>query len=88
MAAMFIYGRNPLKIFFSGTSGPISTILGIKHEGLKSIIVCSMKPLIDFDHFTARSNVANSAFIWENMTMMDSLELLQPVCFVLILGSD
>ena len=31
MAAMPIYGKNPLKIFFSGTTGPISTKLGMKH---------------------------------------------------------
>ena len=31
MAAMSIYGKNPSKIFFSGTTGPISTKLGMKH---------------------------------------------------------
>ena len=31
MAAMPIYGKNPSKIFFSGTNGPISTKLGMKH---------------------------------------------------------
>ena len=35
MAAMPIYGKNPLKFFFSGTNGPISTKLGMKHRGLK-----------------------------------------------------
>ena len=29
MAATPIYGKNPLKIFLSGTSGPISTKLGM-----------------------------------------------------------
>ena len=29
MAAMPIYGKNPSKIFFSGTAGPISTKLGM-----------------------------------------------------------
>ena len=37
MAAMHIYGKNPSKIFFSGTSGLISTKLGM----LLLIIVCS-----------------------------------------------
>ena len=34
MAAMPIYGKNPSKIFFSGTGGPISKKLGNKtwHE--------------------------------------------------------
>ena len=31
MAAMRIYVKNPSKIFFSGTSGPILTKLGMKH---------------------------------------------------------
>ena len=35
MAAMPIYGKNPSKFFFSGTTGPISTKLGMKHRGLK-----------------------------------------------------
>ena len=29
MAAMPIYGKNPLEIFFSRTGGPISTKLGM-----------------------------------------------------------
>ena len=32
MAAMPIYGINPSKIFFSGTGGPISKNLGMKHR--------------------------------------------------------
>ena len=32
MAAMPIYGINTLKIFFPGTSGPISMKLGMKHQ--------------------------------------------------------
>ena len=35
MAAMPIYGKNPSKIFFSGTGGPISKKLGMKHRWLK-----------------------------------------------------
>ena len=31
MAAMPIYGKKPLKFFFSGTTGQISTKLGRKH---------------------------------------------------------
>ena len=41
MAATPIYGKNPSKIFFSGTGGPIPTKLGMKHWGLLLIIVCS-----------------------------------------------
>ena len=35
MAAMPIYGKNPLKFFFSEITGPISTKLGMKHRGLE-----------------------------------------------------
>ena len=35
MAAMPIYGKYPSKFFFSGTGGPISTKLGMKHRGLE-----------------------------------------------------
>ena len=41
MGAMLIYGISPLKIFFTGTSGPILTKLGMKHWGLKVIVFCS-----------------------------------------------
>ena len=33
MAAMPIYDKNTSKIFFSGTTGPISTKLDMKHQG-------------------------------------------------------
>ena len=35
MATMPLYGKNPSKFFFSGTTGPISTKLGMKHWGLE-----------------------------------------------------
>ena len=35
MAAMPIYAKNPSKFFFSGTTGPISTKLGMKHRRLE-----------------------------------------------------
>ena len=56
MAAMLIYGKNPSKFFFSGTTGPISTKLGMKHWILEYYNV-----LINYDlwmtlkYFTARS---------------------------------
>ena len=31
--AMPIYGKNPLKIFFSGTKGPKALGLGMQHRG-------------------------------------------------------
>ena len=35
MVAMPIYGKNPSKFFFSGTTGLISTKLDMKHRGLE-----------------------------------------------------
>ena len=57
MAAMSIYGKYPIKIFFPGTSGPISNELGILHRGLKPIIVCS-NDNPGLTYFMARSNFA------------------------------
>ena len=58
MAATRVYGtcKNPSKIFFSRTSGPISTKLGMLHRGLQPIIVCSNDdPRITLKYFTTRS---------------------------------
>ena len=68
-----------LKIFFPGTSGLILTKL-IKHRcicRLRPIIFCSNdKPGLTLTYFTARSNFATSAFTWENVTVMDSFEII------------
>ena len=56
MAAMPIYGKNPSKIFFSGTTGPISTKLGMKHQLLKYYNVYINHDLaVTLTYFTARS---------------------------------
>ena len=55
MAAMAIYGKNPLK-FFSGTNGPISTKLGMKHWVMKYYSVFINYDLwMTLTYFTARS---------------------------------
>ena len=60
MAAMPIYGKNPSKIFFSGTTGPISRKLSMKYQGLEYYNV-----FINYDlwmtmiYFTARSTHLN-----------------------------
>ena len=41
MAATPIYGKNPSKIFFSRTNGPMTLWLGMLHWGLGPIIVYS-----------------------------------------------
>ena len=49
--------KNLSKIFFSGNGGPISTKLGVKHQRLLPIIVCSSDdPGVTLTYLTARSN--------------------------------
>ena len=68
MAAMPIYGKNPLKILFSGTGRPISTKLGMYHQGLQPILVCSNDdPLVTLTYFTAGSNLVTTVFLWEKV---------------------
>ena len=40
-------------------------------------IFCSNdNPVLILTHFTARSNFATSAFVWESVIMMDNLEII------------
>ena len=56
MAAMPIYGKNPSKIFFSGTGGPISTKHGMKHQWLKDYnVYINHDPVMTLTYFTTRS---------------------------------
>ena len=56
MAAMPIYGKNPSKIFFSGTGGTISMKLGMKYQWLKYYnVYINHDPVITLTYFTARS---------------------------------
>ena len=62
MVTMLIYGKNFSKIF-SGTSGQISSKLGMQHWGLLPIIVCSNDdPGSTLTYFKARSNFVTLAF--------------------------
>ena len=68
MAAMPIYVENLSKIFFSGTSGPISTKLGMLHLRVLPIIVCSDDdPGVTLTFFTARSNLVTLTYPWEKV---------------------
>ena len=49
--------------------------LGMKHQ-FKLIIFCSNDNVLILTYLTARSNFATSAFIWDNVTMMDTLEII------------
>ena len=56
MAAMPIYGKNLLKFFFSGTTGPISSKLGMSHQGKEFYNVLINDDLwMTLTYFTARS---------------------------------
>ena len=56
MAGMPIYGKNPSKFFFSGTTGLISMKLGMKHRGLEDYNVFINYYLwMTLTYFTARS---------------------------------
>ena len=64
MAAMPIYGKNPSKIFFSGTSSPISKKFGMGHWVLLPVMACSNDgPRVTLTYFTARSNLVSYAFL-------------------------
>ena len=67
MATMPIYGINPSKIFFSGTGGPISKKLGMKHRRLKYYNVCiNHDPVMTLAYFKARSTWVAYVFEWVN----------------------
>ena len=51
--------------------------LCMKHQRPKAFIICvNYDPRLTLTDFTARSNFATKAFTWENVTMMDSLEII------------
>ena len=57
MAAMPIYGKKPLKIFFSRTRSPMILKLGMKHRGLKPYkVYINDDPGLTLTYFTSRSN--------------------------------
>ena len=77
MAAMPIYGKNPLEISFSRTGGPISMKLGMLHRGLQPIIVYSNDdPQVTLTYFTAWSNLVILAFLWEKVKTVDFSETI------------
>ena len=75
MAATPIYGKNPSKIVFSRTKGPMTLWLGMLHLGLGPIIVGSNDdPRLTLTYFTARSNLVSYAFIWGKLLESHLLE--------------
>ena len=59
MAATPIYGKNPSKIFLSGTGGPISTKLGDSCPPAHH----NDDPGLTLTYFMARSNLQTKAFL-------------------------
>ena len=58
MTAMPIYGKNTLKIFFPGTTGPIFMKLSMKYQLPQAIIICAnYVPVLTLVYFTVRSNL-------------------------------
>ena len=73
MASMPMYGINSKKNLVFRTIGLTSMKLDMKHQTFKLIIFCSNdNPGLIWTYLTARSNFATSAFIWENVTTMDT----------------
>ena len=79
MAAMPIYGKNPLKIFFSRTNGPISSKLGMKHRWLKHYnVYINRDPEMTLTFFTARVTKVTNAFEWGKILKMSfKVKILQ-----------
>ena len=72
MAAMPIYGKNPYKIFFSGTKRPMTLKLGKQYWVYRYYQVCSNDdPGLTLTYFTTRSNFLPYAFVREKCKTMD-----------------
>ena len=66
MAAMPIYGKNHLKIFFSRTRRPMTLGLGMLHLGCRAYQVCSNgEPKLTLTYLMSRSNLLPNAFKWD-----------------------
>ena len=77
MAAMSIYGKNPLEIFFSRTGRLISTKLGMYQPGLQLIILYSNdEPRVTLTYLMARSNLVIEAFLWEKVKTVEFSETI------------
>ena len=62
MAAMPIYGKNTLKIFFPGTTGQILMKLCMKHQTPKPFIIYANYDWVDLDLFYGKVKFCNLGF--------------------------
>ena len=84
MADMPIYGKNPLKIFFSRTRRPTTLGLGMKHRGCGAYQVCSNDdPGLTLTYFTSRSNLLPNAFKWGNFSKVEFLKTIEAKVIIL-----
>ena len=67
MATTPKYGKNPLKIFFSGTKGSMTLGLGMQLRGLGPNKVCSND---DLDHFYGKVKFASFLFCMGKYTFL------------------
>ena len=66
-----IYGKNPLKIFFSGTKGSMILGLGMQHQGLGPNTFCSNDYFgFTFTFFMTKSNLLPYAFYMGKYTFL------------------
>ena len=66
MAAMPIYGKNLLKIFFFRTRRPVTLRLGIWHWRCRAYQVCSNDdPRLTLTYLMSRSSLLPNPFEWE-----------------------
>ena len=75
MADMPIYGKNPSKIFFSGTRW--TDFNETWHEAsMTQVLQCVYKswPCDGMTYFMARSSLETLAFTWEQVKTMDFFE--------------
>ena len=84
MAAMPIYGKNPLKIFFSRTRRPMTLGLGMEHWECGACQVCSNNdPRLTLTYLTSRSNLLPNRFEWEFIWKVDFLNTIKAKVIIL-----
>ena len=77
MAAMPIYGKKLLKIFFTGTKRPMTFKVDMQHWVLEYYqIVQNNDSGLTLTYFMARSNLVPYAFVWEKVKTMDFSETI------------
>ena len=77
MATMPIYGKNPVKIFFSETSRLMTLQLCVQHLRLRhKQFYTNDDPGLTLTFCRARSDLFFNAFIWENVKTVDFIETI------------